>query len=168
MKLNKILITAALVLFGQAAMAAPFSYDCTDCPISVGPDPEIFTTTITVAESGTILADMDLFIDMNHTWSSDLIITLEHAGTSVVVADEVGFGGEDYFPTLYADLTAFTGLDIMGDWNLTIEDDAFGDAGLLSNWTISGDLQAAQVAEPGMLVLMGLGLLGMGVARRRA
>jgi len=94
-----------------------------------------------------------------HSW--------EHAGTSVQVYDQNG-GIDPFTPTLFADLTAFTGLDIMGDWTLIVEDDAFGDSGILANWNISGVTQRAAVSEPGILVLMGLGLVGLGFARRRS
>ncbi len=58
----------------------------------------------------------------------------------------------------------------MGDWNLIVEDTLFGDSGLLSDLNISGDIDMGpmSVSEPGMLVLLGLGLAGLGFARRKA
>lgn len=168
MKLNKLLITAVLVLFGQTALAGPFSYDCTDCPLPIptggGSDGETMST-ISVADSGAI-ADITVFIDAFHTFQGDLTITLEHAGTTALLFD--GSGADDYMGGTY-DVTAdFAGADLMGDWDLLIVDQFGGDTGVLTTWNISGNAEMAQVAEPGMLVLVGMGLLGMGVARRRA
>ena len=46
--------------------------------------------TLNVAGSGTIVSMNSFDLDINHTWVGDLIITLEHNGTSVTLLDRPG------------------------------------------------------------------------------
>ncbi len=170
MKSIKALSAAAILMIANGALAIPFDYSCTDCPLAIPPSGSSGTTisTLSVADTGTINS-LELFIDATHTFSGDLEIYLEHDGTSVLLQDNVG-GSTDYAPTTYdLNASALIGLDLSGDWILTIVDTLGGDTGTLFDWTISGDYTPpAAVAEPGMLALYGLGLMGLGLARRRA
>ncbi len=169
MKALKALSAAAILLIANGAMAVPFDYSCTDCPLLIPPSGTSGTTisTLSVADSGTINT-LELFIDATHTFSGDLEIYLEHDGTSVLIQDNIG-GSTDFTPTTYdLNASAFIGMDLSGDWILTIVDTIGGDSGELFSWSISGDATPPPaVAEPGMLALYGLGLIGLGVARRR-
>ncbi len=171
MKIKTTLLTGALLLTAQIASAGPFDYSCTDCPQLIpadGTTSGVTVSTLTVAETGTI-ADLSVFVDATHTFSGDLIITLEHDGVSVVLADLVG-SLDDYVPTLYGSLADFVGGEINGTWTLTIEDVNGGDSGTLFDWNIFGNLDMGPMGapEPGILILMGLGLAGLGFARRRS
>jgi subtilisin-like proprotein convertase family protein len=52
-------------------------------------DPIGLTRTINVP-SGATVGDVNLTLDIAHTWQGDLIVTLSHGGTSVVVVDRPG------------------------------------------------------------------------------
>ncbi len=70
----------------------PVPGSATDAPALAIPDndPIGVSTTITVADAGAIL-DMDVDLDISHTWVGDLIVTLESpGGTVVTLIDQMG------------------------------------------------------------------------------
>lgn len=193
MIIRKVAAAAALALLAGGASAAPFSYSCTDCPLAVPPAGTSGTTvsTMTVGGSGTI-TDLNLMVDITHTFTGDLEIYLEHGGTSVQVYDDDGGSSDDFDGTIFDDeaatpiadgtgpyagsyipfeaLSAFDGMDLSGDWTLTIVDQLGGDLGTLHNWEIFGDADmngGPSVPEPGILLLFGIGFAGMAYTRRR-
>jgi hypothetical protein len=100
------------------------------------------------------------------------IVTFDDAALtniSAVVDDAVGsLRPDDAVGDL---LSAFNGHSLAGNWNLTFTDVTgafFGETALI-HWNISGDAVAPTTAvpEPGTLALFGLGLAGLGFARRR-
>ncbi|MEQ8769178.1 MAG: proprotein convertase P-domain-containing protein [Phycisphaerales bacterium] len=131
-----------------------FIYNATDVPINIT-DNATFQSTLTVTESFCI-GDVDVDLDLNHTFSGDLIITLTSPqGTSVTLHNEGG-GSDDFTPRRYDDddaanflaegpgmLADFEFEIVTGVWTLTVEDDAGGDQGTLNAWQLrvasSGD-----------------------------
>ena len=132
-------------------------------------DPTGVTTTISITED-VIIDDLNVDLDITHTWVGDLIITLTSpAGTSVTMIDRigtttggVGCGGDDILATLddaaaqpvetqcgtgvpsidgtfspNNPLAAFNGESTLGDWTISISDNASGDTGTLNNWGIT-------------------------------
>ncbi len=146
-------------------------------------DPVGITDTLTITENGTI-DDLDVALDISHTFVGDLIVTLEHVdtGTTVTILDRpgvpaTGFGcagdnilavlddeaaitAEDncgatadpspglndgpYIPN--SPLSAFDGEDILGDWALTISDNAGIDTGTLNSWSLDAELLVPEIA----------------------
>ncbi len=139
-----------------------------DSPALAIPDsnPVGVSTTITIADDFDI-TDLNVNLDITHTWVGDLIVTLESpAGTSAVLIDRmgttsggVGCSSNDLMITLDDEatspiedecqpgppaasgsftpnnpLSAFDGESTMGDWILTISDNAGGDTGTLNTW----------------------------------
>ncbi|MCA9309948.1 MAG: PQQ-dependent sugar dehydrogenase, partial [Phycisphaerales bacterium] len=51
--------------------------------------------TLTVSESGTI-EDVNVNLDIDHTWNGDLIVRLTHNGTTVVLIDRPGYSGSGF------------------------------------------------------------------------
>jgi subtilisin-like proprotein convertase family protein len=93
------------------------------------------TDTITVGESA-IFDSLSLSVNISHTWSGDLEISLTSpAGTTVMVRDNQG-GSTDNVIETYFDLTDFAGEDAYGDWTLTVTDTFGGDLGTLNFWFI--------------------------------
>ncbi len=194
MKTAKVLAAGALLFAANTALAVPFSYDCTDCPqpIPIGaPGATSGTTTsiITVADSATI-TDLNVLFDATHTFDGDLDIFLEHDGVEISLSQDNGFDGDNFEGTIFDDeaatsivdgdapfagsfrpeeaLSAFDGMDLAGDWVLTVIDDAGGDFGELITWGIFGDADfpSTGVPEPGILLLLGAGLAGLRFVRR--
>lgn len=116
------------------------------------------TSTLTIAEART-LVDINVFIDITHTWNADLDVKLiAPNGTEVILFEDVGGSGDNFSSTILDDsadtpiangtapftgtfspqgsLADFNGLNTAGDWTLVIHDDAGGDTGTLNTWGI--------------------------------
>ncbi len=120
--------------------------------------------SLAVSGVGTYLMDVDLTTVITHTFPGDLEISLTSpAGTTVVITTDNGSGSDDVFNgTLFDDqalvpatdatytngvtatplapegaLASFNGEDPNGTWLLDIYDDAGGDTGQLSSFTLT-------------------------------
>ncbi|MET0858857.1 MAG: proprotein convertase P-domain-containing protein [Telluria sp.] len=93
----------------------------------------------------------------------------ETVGAGCFTNDTVGVGAA-CVNTAYLShqaLSAFAGMDMIGDWTLSITDSSAEDTGTLAGWSLSNADATGQVPEPGMLALLGLAMSGMFAARRR-
>ncbi len=116
------------------------------------------TEQIVINETGTI-NDLNLHLDLDHTWIGDLVITLEHNGTTVTLLDNGCIN--DHVMATFDDqalvasdtlcqdsialtgfvipnesLSAFNGVDPNGLWILSITDNFTLDQGELNYWCI--------------------------------
>ena len=136
----------------------------TSAPIAIIDLGTIFDT-ITVGGLGTRIYDVDLHVNITHTWCSDLVITLQSpAGTVANVSANNGGNNDDVFNgTLFDDESAndvntyaytngvaapdlrpgqsfnntFVAENPNGVWTLTIQDTAGQDVGFLNNWSLT-------------------------------
>jgi subtilisin-like proprotein convertase family protein len=126
------------------------------------------TSTLTVADNVSI-TDLNVDLNINHTWVGDLVITLESpAGTTITILDPGSCSGDDVIillddeaPTTssacygtgsnqaypdpsyqpFSQLSIFDGENTAGDWILSVSDTASGDEGTLNSWGINYDYE---------------------------
>ncbi len=108
--------------------------------------------------SGTVY-DVNVAVDITHTWDSDLLITaIAPDGTRVVLSDNRGVNGDNFAGTVFDDeattpigagiapfagsfmpeqsLAAFDGIDPNGTWTLEVADQANQDGGGINGWSL--------------------------------
>jgi len=122
----------------------------------------ILTSDVEISASG-VVADVDLTIDISHSYVADLTITLIGPdGTAVVVSQAQGGSDDDFTATTFDDqangsltdaagpfsgsfvplqpLSAFNLRQAEGTWTLQVEDSYPGlDDGTLNSWTLTVD-----------------------------
>ena len=130
----------------------------TEVPISTGPANTI-SSTINVQDTGGNIQDVNVKLDIRHTWTSDLKIKLTNPdGLSVMLVSRKGGSGDNFEETLFDEqagnsindatppfhgtfkpqesLDQFNGSNANGNWTLEIEDTAAQDGGALKTWEL--------------------------------
>lgn len=127
------------------------------------PDQGTISTSIVIADSVGVINDIDVRVDISHTFNADLDVTLTHvpSGKSVTLFADAGGGDNGFkiglndeapFSITTADhpdglrirgvfkpavlLSFFDGVDASGEWRLSVTDDAGGDTGTLNGWSL--------------------------------
>lgn len=137
-----------------------FTYSSTDVPKSVGPLAGAVTESEIEITDGFLIGDLDITIDLVHTYDADLTIELiSPKGTSVLLSAFNGAGGDNYQITIFNDeastditagtppyngtytpvpgpLSLFDGESVAGTWTLKITDHVNGDGGTLNSWSL--------------------------------
>ncbi|MEQ8820580.1 MAG: proprotein convertase P-domain-containing protein [Sumerlaeia bacterium] len=121
--------------------------------VSIGPDPGSVNVPMAVAQDG-VLTDLNVQINLTHTFMDDVSITLIHPdGTQVSLIDQRGDSGDNMNGTVFDDeariaiangnapfsgsfrpegaLSSLNGKRLAGQWTLRITDSAFQDGGEL-------------------------------------
>ncbi len=162
------------------------NYNCTtdtnDTSMPVGPNDGDITESIITFTEDEIINDVNVTIDLNHTFDGDLTIKLiAPDGSEVMLADRVGGSGDNFTNTVFDDdattpiangtapftgtytpagnLSDFEGMSTLGEWTLYVEDNANFDGGTLNSWSLQ--LCAAEplglnenyIASPDLLVV---------------
>ncbi len=125
------------------------------------------TSSFTVPAGTGLISDVNVAVNLLHTWIGDLVIDVSHGGTTVRLLTHAPFGfgescdnlstvfddeGINWYPTACPHLgctrsydpsscgnhllSAFDGLLADGLWTLRIADEAGGDVGTLSDWSV--------------------------------
>ena len=125
----------------------------------IGPNSGTVTNSVINMPTGATITDVNVTINLNHTWDSDLdIFLVGPTGTRVELSTDNGSLGDNYIDTVFDDeatqpitdgsapftgsfqpegnLSDFDGTDMQGDWTLEITDDANGDGGTLNSWSL--------------------------------
>jgi subtilisin-like proprotein convertase family protein len=128
------------------------------------PDASTITSTIRVPGSAGAIADLDVGVNITHSFDGDLDVTLTHVPTTTTVPlwNDVGGSNEGFEVRLNDEagtdisaasnpkadgaisgtfnpagtLSAFDGQDASGQWQLSITDDSAGDTGTLQSWSL--------------------------------
>lgn len=152
----------------NVALAAEDGYVVYSAPALAIPDsnPTGATDTLTPTTfAATAITDVNVYLDISHTWVGDLQVTITHvdSGTSVMIVDRPGvplstFGCSSDNILAWLDdagatpvegacppngtyspnnpLSAFAGLDAGSDWSITVVDNAGGDTGTINEWGV--------------------------------
>ncbi|MGI5310557.1 S8 family serine peptidase [Rheinheimera sp. WS51] len=120
-------------------------------PISI-PDSNTngITSIISVPLAGMIFAT-EVGVNINHTWSGDLIVKLTSpTGTEHTLHNRTGGSADDIIQSWALD--TFNNEQMQGDWTLFVSDSAAADTGTLNSWSLTltalpdGDTQPDDVA----------------------
>ena len=136
------------------------SQGSTDTPVSI-PDNNATgaDSVIDFASNLVNIDDVNVTVNITHTFTGDLILTLTSpGGTSVILSNRNGGSGEDYTSTVFDDdgatpissgsapftgtfspdnpLSAFNGESALGNWTLNVSDNAGIDTGTIDSWSL--------------------------------
>ncbi len=127
-------------------------------PVTI-PTTTISTLTLPGLPMGQVIADLNVTLNIQHTFVGDLTIVLVSPnGTRVTLFDQRGGSGDDFTATVFDDqainsittgiapftgsfrpeqgLSAFRAQNTLGNWILEITDNAGEDFGTLLNWSL--------------------------------
>ena len=133
--------------------------DSADTPVSIPDSNSGGIDSVINIPTTSLITDVNVTVNITHTWDSDLILTLIGPnGTSVILSNSNGSLGDNYTNTIFdqestdpigAGTAPFTGsfipdedLSVLygtfsgGDWTLNVSDNAFGDTGTIDSWTL--------------------------------
>ncbi len=133
-------------------------------------DEQTITSTLTVSDVGNI-ADLDVKVNINHMWISDLIVELiAPDGTRTELFSSVGRGEGGFDNTILdneasvsitngsspysgaykpeGNLGKFYGMSMTGTWKLQVTDAAGPDTGILNSWCIIIEKEAYESLDP--------------------
>ena len=156
-----------------SAGTGTFSYS-NDVPVDI-PDSDGFnsgvaTSAITIDSSGPIILDLDVTINLIHTFDSDLTINLiAPDGTVITLADSVGLDEDNFIGTIFDDdaaipidvgtapftgrfqpmqlLSTFDGISAAGVWQLEVIDNFEFDTGTILSWSMEINGLRASVSD---------------------
>jgi subtilisin-like proprotein convertase family protein len=168
----------SLIFDNDASFVAPTPVNCTvpvpllACNSSPAQIPDNSSLDVFIAVTGgpTSITDLNVFLNLRHTFTSDLdVFLISPASTSVSLATDVGGGSDDLFaPVTFDDsatnaistitsaggifrpanpLNLFNGEDSNGTWTLAITDDTAGDNGCIASVCLAFD--SATLTNPG-------------------
>jgi subtilisin-like proprotein convertase family protein len=129
------------------------------------PDNTTKTATLAISNFTGAIADVNVRLSITHTYNSDLdVFLISPSGKRVELFTDVGGSGKNFTNTMLDDAAAttittgtapftgtfrpegklsdFNGLDANGTWTLEISDDASGDTGTLTAWSL--DITASE------------------------
>ncbi len=111
------------------------TYSSTDTPISI-PDNNStgIVSYINVPDSATV-TEFQVTVNITHTYIGDLIVTLVAPnGSTVTLSNREGGSADNIYQTYT--VTASSGVQIQGTWQLKVSDNAAYDVGTLDSWEL--------------------------------
>jgi subtilisin-like proprotein convertase family protein len=97
-------------------------------------DPAGIRSSISIADSASV-GEVQVRVQITHTYIGDLVIRLEHAGQGVDLQNQEG-GSTANLDKTYT-TGAFAGQSAAGEWSLNVSDRAAADTGSLDSWSLT-------------------------------
>jgi len=116
------------------------------------------TTSVQTATVTGAVVDVNVQVNLTHTWDGDLRLKLAHGATTISLCTNRGGSGDNFSNTIFDDeaatsitagsppfagtyrpeqvLSAFDGAAASGNWTLTVQDTAGQDQGTLISWRL--------------------------------
>lgn len=145
--------SVVLTLFSSSS-----TFNACNNPALAIPDntPAGVTNDMAVASAFTV-TNVQVSVDITHTWRGDLIVDLRHGATSVRLHNRTGGSADNLVGTYPTTLTpagslaAFNGLPSAGTWTMFVSDNAGQDVGTLNQWclTLQGIADTTQTVGVG-------------------
>ncbi|MFK7906311.1 MAG: proprotein convertase P-domain-containing protein [Chitinophagales bacterium] len=157
--ITRLLFPILLLFVGLETASAQTTYNSSDIPKTIpatGSVNHTITSTLTITGSGMTIGDLNVGLNITHSYLSDIEITLSKGATSVIlfnnscgssaninmIADDEGstlvcppLGGNSYQPN--GGLSSFNNITLDGTWTLTIVDSwPSSDGGSLNSWSL--------------------------------
>ncbi|GAA59966.1 deseasin MCP-01 [Pseudoalteromonas sp. BSi20652] len=127
--------TQTVSLMLQPAGLNDFTYSSDENVSIPDNDPLGASSVITVADDLTIFGT-SADVNITHTWSGDLVLTLTSAqGSEVTLQSNQGGSDDDIVKTFTS--SAFNNEVATGDWTLHVEDTAGLDTGNINGWSLT-------------------------------
>ncbi len=156
-----------LTVTDTATIGNIVQFNSTNVPLAINDNQRIFSD-IVITDAGTV-ADVDVQIDVTHTYDADLEVFLNGPnGMRIVLFQDVGGSGNNFSGTILDDeagtsitsgaapfagsyrptgsLATYDGMSVTGTWTLEIFDDAAQDQGTLNAWSLLIDVVADAVS----------------------
>lgn len=131
----------------------------TDLPITITTAANVIYTSSVVVPFDYVITDLNVLININHTWNSDLIISLiSPDDTTVLLSNRRGDNSDNYINTTFdqeaintiasgngpfagtfvpdGDLSVLYGMSSFGTWTLEVTDVAADDGGNINNFEL--------------------------------
>ena len=127
--------TQTVSLMLQPAGLNDFTYSSDENVSIPDNDPQGASSVITVADDLTLFGT-SADVNITHTWSGDLVLTLTSAqGSEVTLQSNQGGSDDDIVKTFTS--SAFNGEVATGDWTLSVVDTAGLDTGNINGWSLT-------------------------------
>lgn len=92
-------------------------------------------STIASTLDGTVAGEIEVCVDITHSYSGDVVVTLQHGATTTTLRANRG-GGDDDIKECYK-TSAFKSAQKKGDWTLKATDTDAALAGTLNGWSVT-------------------------------
>lgn len=100
-------------------------------------DEDGVSDTMSLSDEGSVKG-LKVTVDITHTYSGDLVVTLVNGSNRQVLASREGGSTDDLKKTFT--LTSFNGAPVAGKWVLEVTDRARADTGTLNSWSLEIEL----------------------------
>jgi subtilisin family serine protease/subtilisin-like proprotein convertase family protein len=137
----------------------PLVVNSTNVPVAI-PDNATVTSTLNVSGFAGAITDINVKLNITHTYTADLKLELVGpGGQAVTLASGVGGSGDNFFNTVFDDqaavaitagsapfsgtyrpagkLSTFNGLGANGTWTLRVTDSFTTDTGTINSWSVT-------------------------------